>query len=622
MWERTRSDAVIAAREFRKALDQEQMLFRDAIRQMKEMAASGRELITETRSRIAAADVLATAVVIRDRTPFEHEVSGRFGVMPNFFCSASAAPGLIEELWGFAKSAYIDSPLPSLFKERLFVHLSRFCEVRYCIVRHVGFLIGQGRPAGNPKVPPQTIEQVRTLLRRRLPDANALEAAFARLESHQGPQNVPAPGTQAEYDLFDALTVMFLEPLWGERASEAVRRAVGDGTFEFLTAFLAFVRTAHYWTETHPALAIEPDMLTVLEKHDELAQLLLDPSEAQNVKAGEALRQTLAELEDTKAALRQSRQQSRWYAAIVQSSDDAIVSKNLDGIITSWNKGAERIFGYLADEVIGEPITILIPPERHQEENLILGHIRHGERVDHYETIRRRKDGSLLDISLTVSPVRDADGKIIGASKIARDITERKRSEAHISVLAREAEHRAKNLLANVKAMVHLSEADTPERLKEAIEGRIEALANVHSLFAKSRWTGAELDSLVRQELSPYSRAGEISTRIDGPSVTLKPDLAQVVAVAVHELATNAAKYGALSEAEGRVRVEWSHTGGQLVLRWTEAGGPRVDPPTRKGFGTRMMEMMIRGHQGGDVQLDWLADGLVCEIILPTSRGE
>jgi PAS domain S-box-containing protein len=376
------------------------------------------------------------------------------------------------------------------------------------------------------------------------------------------------------------------------------------------------VRTAHYWTEIHPELAIEPDMLTVLEKHAELARLLFDPSEAENVKAGEALRQTLAELEDTKASLRESKQQSRWHDAIVRSSDDAIISKDLDGIIRSWNKSAERIFGYMAEEIIGKSIIILVPPERHHEEDLILGTIRRGERVDHYETVRRRKDGSLLDISLTISPVKDANGKIVGASKVARDITERKRSEAQISIIAREAEHRAKNLLANVTAMVQLSQADTPDGLKEAIQGRIAALASVHLLFAKSRWTGAELGSLVKQELSPYSRDGR--TQIDGPSVMLKPDLAQAIVVTLHELATNAAKYGALSVAEGQVRVEWSRAEDrQLVVRWTEAGGPPAKPPTRKGFGTRAIESMIVGVKGR-VQLDWRAEGLACEIALPT----
>jgi PAS domain S-box-containing protein len=135
-------------------------------------------------------------------------------------------------------------------------------------------------------------------------------------------------------------------------------------------------------------------------------------------------------------------------ASIVEFSDDAIVSKNLDGIITSWNKGAERTFGYIAEEAIGKPITLLIPPERLHEEDVILERIRRGDRIDHYETIRRGKDGNLIDMSLTISPLRDANGIVVGASKIARDITEHKRSEAQISVLAREAEHRAKNLLA------------------------------------------------------------------------------------------------------------------------------------------------------------------------------
>jgi two-component sensor histidine kinase len=264
-------------------------------------------------------------------------------------------------------------------------------------------------------------------------------------------------------------------------------------------------------------------------------------------------------------------------------------------------------------------VAILIPPEYQDEEYAIFARVWSGDRIEHYETVHKHKDGHLIDVSLTVSPTRDAEGKIVGCSKIARDIRERKRSEAQVSVLAREAEHRAKNLLANVGAMVQLSQADTPDGLKKAIAGRIAALASVHSLFAQSRWAGAELGALVKQELSPYSREREIRTRIDGPAVMLKPDAAQAMAVVLHELATNAAKYGALSLAEGRVRVEWSCAADrQLVLRWTEAGGPPVSPPTRKGFGTRMIETMIRGHKGGDARLNWHAGGLACEITLPT----
>ncbi len=327
----------------------------------------------------------------------------------------------------------------------------------------------------------------------------------------------------------------------------------------------------------------------------------------------------LIERNEAEKALRESREKFRWLASIVECSDDAIIGTNLDAIITSWNKGAERLFGYLAEEAIGKPVAMLIPPEREHEEHAILSRVRRGDGVDHFESIRRRKDGTLIDISLTLSPVRGADRKVVGASGICHDITERKRSEAQISILAREAEHRAKNLLANVEAIVRLSNSDTPDGLKEAIGGRIRALANVHSLFVQSRWTGAELGSLVKQELSPYSRDGDMRTQIDGPTVVLKPEFAQAIAVALHELATNATKYGALSVAEGRVCVEWSRAAdGQLVVRWTEVGGPPVNPPTRKGFGTYTVEAMIRGHVLGDVRLDWRAEGLACEIALPT----
>jgi two-component sensor histidine kinase len=226
-----------------------------------------------------------------------------------------------------------------------------------------------------------------------------------------------------------------------------------------------------------------------------------------------------------------------------------------------------------------------------------------------------------VEISLTVSPIRNDQGKIIGASKIAHDISERKRSEAQVAILAREAEHRCKNILATVQATVRLSKSDTPEGLKQAIEGRIQALANVHTLFVQSRWKGAELHSLVTQELSPYRKDGETRVRSDGPNVLLEPQMAQTIAVTLHELATNAAKYGALSAAKGHVQVGWSLAlDGRIVLRWTEIGGPPVKPPRRRGFGTRVMEGMIRGQLKGEMRFDWRAEGLACEIVLPGQK--
>jgi len=283
-------------------------------------------------------------------------------------------------------------------------------------------------------------------------------------------------------------------------------------------------------------------------------------------------------------------QRLRSLASIVETSDDAIVSKNLDGLITSWNKGAEHVFGYSAKEAIGQPITIVIPGDRQSEEREILTRIRRGERIDHYETVRQRKDGSLIFVSLTVSPVKNAEGRIIGASKIARDITGQKRNQEQIATLAREAEHRSKNLLATVLATVTLSQSDTSQGLKQAIEGRIRALANVHSLF--------------------------VQTRIDGPPVLLEPNTAQAIAITLHELATNAAKYGALSVANGRVDLKWSNeANGQLHLRWAETGGPEIQEPTHKGFGGRIIERMT-AQQSGQTRFDWRPEGLVCEITL------
>ncbi len=303
-------------------------------------------------------------------------------------------------------------------------------------------------------------------------------------------------------------------------------------------------------------------------------------------------------------------------AAVIEFSQDAIITNDLNGVITSMNAGAEQMFGYKPEEVIGKPVTILIPADHENEEPAIIERIRRGERIDHYETVRMRKDGSLLNISLTVSPIRDASGKIVGASKIARDITERKQAEAQISFLARETEHRTKNILATVQAAVQLSHAKSVPEFKKAIEGRIHALANVHRLFVESRWAGAELHELVSEELAPYRIGDGTRVRIEGQKLLLEPNTAQIIAVICHELATNAAKYGALSVSDAHIAVAWSSaTDGRLVLTWTETGGPPVAPPTHEGFGTRVIGGLIRQNRG-EMRFDWRPAGLVCEIAI------
>jgi len=243
--------------------------------------------------------------------------------------------------------------------------------------------------------------------------------------------------------------------------------------------------------------------------------------------------------------------------------------------------------------------------------------LRTGVSVRQQEVHIERPDGTRGIALVDIEAIKDSDGNIVGAVNCFQDITERKQSEVLIENLAREAEHRAKNILATVQAAVHLSHADTPDDLKKLIEGRINALAKVHALFAQSRWTGAELHTLVSQELSPYRGDTDARVRISGPDVMLEPNKAQAIAISLHELATNAAKYGSLSTPDGQVEIVWSHAeDGRLNLRWIESGGPTFTPPTHRGFGTRVMENIIRDQLRGELRFDWRNQGLACEIAL------
>lgn len=316
-------------------------------------------------------------------------------------------------------------------------------------------------------------------------------------------------------------------------------------------------------------------------------------------------------------------QQGRWLASVVEWSDDAIVSKDLDNIITSWNRGAQRLFGYEATEVIGKPISVLIPPDRRDEETGILERLRRGETIEHYETVRRRKDGSRVEVSLTVSPVRNAEGRIVGASKIARDISERKRAESERTVLIEELNHRVKNTLATVQSVASQTlrgNAPIAEE-REALQARLIALAKLHDLLTRDKWQGAALRGVVLGELAPYGAGESSRITIDGPDLRLNPKAALALGMAVHELATNAAKYGALSCESGSVGITWNDEDGRLRLRWEERGGPPVKPPSRKGFGSILLERGLKHEVDGTVRLDYAREGVVCDIDMPAPAG-
>jgi PAS domain S-box-containing protein len=318
--------------------------------------------------------------------------------------------------------------------------------------------------------------------------------------------------------------------------------------------------------------------------------------------------------------------------AIVESSDDAILTKNLDGIITSWNKGAERIFGYGASEAIGQPVTMLIPADRQEEEPRILARIRAGERIEHYETVRQRKDGSLVDISLTISPLRDVSGAIVGASKIARDITKWRRAREQQDLLLREMDHRIKNLFSLASGVVNLSArtANTPQELAASVRDRLMALARAHALTLakpsdeRPAEHPATLHALIRTIASPYEdRADQGKPRVivSGPDAPLSNGSVTSLALLLHEFATNAAKYGALSTSSGSVHVHCAEDGDRFEVTWRERGGPRVGHIINgEGFGTLLARTAVKGQLGGTISHDWAPEGLTIRLHVARDR--
>jgi PAS domain S-box-containing protein len=438
-------------------------------------------------------------------------------------------------------------------------------------------------------------------------------------------------------------------------------------------------------------------------------------------------------------------------AAIVDSSDDAIISNNLSGIVTSWNDSAERLFGYAAREIIGKSITLLIPPHLRHEVSNVYDRLVHGERIEHFETTRVRKDGRLVSISLSISPVRNAEGRVVGSSAIARDVTERKQAELdlaertmqlalaesaalvgsvsydvesgrmqistgyaaiygfpkwaseimrtewearvhqedlarleelrdrvfrsrsteysvdyrivrpggevrwidarllvsyredghpqrvvgiNIDITARkraeeqqralhaELDHRIKNALATVSAVVsHTGQGSrSVTNFVAALEGRIRSMATTHELLSSRQWQGISLSELVRRELAPY--AERRNTEINGPEVVLRPEAGQAIAMVLHELATNAAKYGALSTKNGRVAIRWDQqlkglARPPLVLEWQEFDGPPVVATGKPSYGTSTIRDLIPYEFGGMVELVLASDGVRCQLELP-----
>lgn len=424
-------------------------------------------------------------------------------------------------------------------------------------------------------------------------------------------------------------------------------------------------------------------------------------------------------------------------AAIVESTDDAIVGKTLDGRILTWNAGAERVFGWTAEEMVGENIRVLIPDDRQGEEDAIIASISCGERVPTFETIRKRKGGGTVAVAVTVSPILDPDGRVIAASKIARDIsdsvnirkqlalseqrfrlladnmsqlawiadsdgwifwynkrwfdytgtnlddmkgwgwkavhhpdhvdavvekisasfasgedwedtfplrsaegewrwflsrakpirdedgeimywfgtntdvTEMREAEQRIELLLEEVNHRSKNMLAVVQSLARRTDADRPDFV-ERLEQRIRGLAANQDVLVRRAWSRIPVSEMIEAQLRSL---GDSRAQItcEGPQVLLSPGAAEALAMAFHEMGTNAIKYGSLSVAEGQVHVRWAIEGegpsAQFRIEWVETGGPPAHEPTRQGFGTRIIVDVPRVKLDAQITTEYRMEG-------------
>ncbi|WP_419899006.1 PAS domain S-box protein [Roseomonas sp. USHLN139] len=324
-------------------------------------------------------------------------------------------------------------------------------------------------------------------------------------------------------------------------------------------------------------------------------------------QAHAALRARLADIALGEARLR----------AVLDTAADAIVVIDEAGTVLSLNRAAEAIFGYAEGEMAGQAAAALFAGD---QDVLRQAGDPAGEAGGRREVVGQRRDGTLFPLELAVAAWQGADGRR-GLTATMRDITARKWTEEQQRLLVREVDHRAKNALAVVQSILRLTPAGEPALFRAAVEQRVAALARTHSLLAQHGWAATELRDLLAVELSPHRPAEGLAVQFEGPSVMIAARAGQPVAILVHELATNAAKYGALSVPGGRVAVTWRIDAAaprpSLLLRWAESGGPPAGVPSRQGFGSRVIAATARRQLGGSVAWHWEPGGLVVDIVLP-----
>jgi PAS domain S-box-containing protein len=316
------------------------------------------------------------------------------------------------------------------------------------------------------------------------------------------------------------------------------------------------------------------------------------------------------------------------HASTVLSSTDAIFSIDPDLIIKTWNGGAERLYGYAAAEAIGHPLKMICPDELREEQSGLYAQTMKGKPVL-LETVRRHKDGRLIPVGISGSPIFAPDGRVTGVAAVHRDMSENREFKEHLAFTMRELSHRTKNLLAVVQGLARMiaRRSDNLEEFEIRFRGCIQALAHSHDLLVQHDWQGATLQELLHVQLAPFGGMDTKKITLRGPEVFLTPPAMQSLGLIMHELATNATKHGALSTPAGSVAITWVRDAADngVTMVWREQGGPPVAEPTRKGFGQVMFER-IGASLDGSITTDFRPEGFVCTVtvaannLIPESR--
>ena len=318
---------------------------------------------------------------------------------------------------------------------------------------------------------------------------------------------------------------------------------------------------------------------------------------------------------------RRSEANDAMLASLVRQSRDSIFSVTCEGLISTWNPASEKLYGYTSEEAINRPLALILPKDRREESRTMFAQIMRGEMV-FFETQRQRKDGRLVDVAISGAPLRDAQDAIIGVSAIHRDITQQRDHERQMELVMRELAHRSKNLLAIILSMAAQTARNSPAlpEFNARFTRRLQGLAHSHDLLIQQNWRGAPIRDLIKSHLEPFMEHDRTRVTLEGPDVIVDPKAAQNIGLALHELATNASKYGALCGAKGHVTIKWGATKeGAFALEWRECGGPRVKTPKRRGLGQTVLERLTSQALEGKASLSFASEGVTWRIEIPTN---